>query len=150
MILAPAVAELEAYVAQRAIGAAPLILRRAPDWNRTAAAMIRAAAKIEIVFELVEVRQHFRTRPSCATLPRPLVEVGEHPANRYLSIDCRAAAHAPSAPIKHGLLHVGAPRLERAPLEFLQILRAENDRGGIRDAHSIGRLGRTVIGPGFE
>src|ERR1700722_13383740 len=40
VVLAPSVAEVEAHVAQRAIGPAPSILRRAPYRNRTAAAVI--------------------------------------------------------------------------------------------------------------
>src|ERR1700722_2569239 len=41
VVLAPSVALVEANVAQRAVGAAPSILRRAPDWNRAAASVIR-------------------------------------------------------------------------------------------------------------
>src|ERR1700676_625561 len=40
VVLAPSVAQVEAHVAQRAIGPTPSILRRAPHRNRTAAAVI--------------------------------------------------------------------------------------------------------------
>ena len=124
VVVAPSVVEVEANVAQRAVGAAPSILRRAPDWNRAAAAVIRAIAEIEIVFELLEVGQHFRARPSDASLARPFVEVVEHPANRDLSVDCGAAAGAATAPVGHRRLHVGAPRFQRAPLVLLHVLGA--------------------------
>ncbi len=150
VVLAPSVVEVEADVAQRAIGPTPLILWRAPYRNRSAAAVISAIAEIEIVFELFEVGEDICARPSDASLARPFIEVGEHPANRDLAVDRGAATGAASAPIRHRCLHVGAARLQRAPLVLLHIFRAEKDRSRIGDPHRLGRLGGAIVRPGLE
>ena len=150
MVVAPSVAQVHANVAERLVHAAPILLRRAPDRNRTAAAVVWLGAEIEIVFELDEVRQNLRARPSDASLTRPQVEVLERRANRDLPVYRGAAADAAPAPIHHRILRVGASRLERGPLEFLEMLERHHHPGRIRDAHLGRRLGGSVIRPSFK
>ena len=146
VVLAPAVAERDRGILQRAVDPAPIGDGRAIDRDRAAVAMIGRGTEIDVGLEPVEVRQDVLPAPATAAQRTPALEIIGHAADGDLAVDGRAAAHRTATPQELRLLPLGAARQKIGPT----IIVVGDRPHGIGNADVFGRLGRAEIASGLE
>ena len=146
VVVAPAIAETQRGLTQRAIDISPIRHRRAIHRDRAAIAVIGRIPEILVGLQLAEPGQHRVPSPPLAATGLPAVEVIGHRADRDLTVDGRTAAHGATAPQQTRRLPLGSPCEQFGPTEIV----IANGAHRVRNLDVLGRISGAQILPGLE